>query len=157
MPSHGNCSKLRMDIGPQAIGVHEAAPQSIGHRHQINRATHATATHFQHMGIDHGCRNVSMAEQILHAANVIAGLQQMRGEAMAEGMRRCHLVNAGTRQRTLERARERLTIQMMPAHGSTHRISGMVCLWKHPEPAPRGARAGKLSGKRMRHRNTAAA
>ena len=35
-----------------------------------------------------------MAQQFLHRANVIAALQQMRGEGMTEGMRRSQLGDA---------------------------------------------------------------
>jgi methionyl-tRNA synthetase len=35
------------------------------------------------MGVDHGGAHIGMAQQFLHGADVVARLQQMRGERMA--------------------------------------------------------------------------
>ena len=38
------------------------------------------------MGVDHSGLHVLVAEQLLYGADVVAGLEQVRGEAMAEGV-----------------------------------------------------------------------
>ena len=38
----------------------------------IQRADHTLAAFIQHMGINHRCGNIGMAEQLLYGANVIA-------------------------------------------------------------------------------------
>ena len=37
----------------------------------------------EHMGTNHGRRNIGMAEQLLDRANVLAPFQQVSGEAVA--------------------------------------------------------------------------
>jgi len=48
------------------------------------RAQNAAPTFVQHMGVDHGGAHIGMAQQLLHRANVVARLQQMRGKRMAQ-------------------------------------------------------------------------
>jgi hypothetical protein len=40
--------------------------------------------HAQHMGVDHRRADIGMAEQFLHGADVVARLQQVGGEGMAQ-------------------------------------------------------------------------
>jgi hypothetical protein len=65
----------------------------------IQRAPHTVAAPVQDMGIDHGCSNVLMPEQFLNCTNVIAALQQMRGEAVAQSVRRDALLDTGVQRR----------------------------------------------------------
>jgi len=50
---------------------------------RIERASHGAATELENVRVDHGGAHVAVAEQFLHGADVVAGLQQMRGERMA--------------------------------------------------------------------------
>jgi hypothetical protein len=47
------------------------------------------------MGIDHGGRDLLVTEQLLHRADIIAILQQMRGKTMPERMAGSRLMDTG--------------------------------------------------------------
>ena len=49
----------------------------------IQRTHHALAALVQHVGVNHRGGNIGMPKQLLYGANIVAGLQQMRGEGMA--------------------------------------------------------------------------
>ena len=55
------------------------------------------------MGVDHGRAHVLVAEQFLYRADVVAGLQEMGGEGMAEGMSGCGFGDAGGADGVLDR------------------------------------------------------
>lgn len=42
--------------------------------------------HLQHMGVDHSSRHITVAQKLLHRANIGARLQQVRGKAVAQGV-----------------------------------------------------------------------
>ena len=46
----------------------------------IQRTAHAAATPVHHLRVNHGGRNIAVAQQLLHGADVVSRLQQMRGE-----------------------------------------------------------------------------
>jgi hypothetical protein len=52
----------------------------------IEGAAHGQATPVEDMGIDHSRFHVLVSQQLLHGADVIAGLEQMSGEGMAESV-----------------------------------------------------------------------
>jgi hypothetical protein len=56
----------------------------------IQRTGRATRSHFQHMRTDQDHRggHIRMPQQFLHSADVSACLQQMCGEAVAQGVHR---------------------------------------------------------------------
>jgi hypothetical protein len=56
--------------------------QTAGSR-RIERTEYATPAPIEHVGIDHGRLYIAMAEQLLHCSNVMAGLEQMRGERLS--------------------------------------------------------------------------
>jgi hypothetical protein len=47
------------------------------------------------MGIDHGGFDILVAQQFLDGADIVMVFQQVRGEAMPEGMARYTLVETG--------------------------------------------------------------
>jgi hypothetical protein len=49
----------------------------------VKRAFHPPPALVQHMGVDHRGRDVLVAEQLLHRADVVASLQNMGCERMA--------------------------------------------------------------------------
>ena len=53
------------------------------------------------MGINFGCEDILVAEQLLHLTNIGAALQQMRSKGVAEGVGTDFLINAGTLRRLL--------------------------------------------------------
>ena len=54
---------------------------------QIQRTPHPPAAPVQHMRVNHRRGHILVAQQLLHGADVITPLQQMRGEAVPQGMR----------------------------------------------------------------------
>ena len=61
---------------------------------RIERTDYAEPRLIQYMGIDHRCRDIGMAEQLLHRADVIAMIQQVRRKGMAQRVTAYFLVNA---------------------------------------------------------------
>lgn len=61
----------------------------------VKGAANSPASFVEDMGVDHGCRNVFVAEQFLHRANVIAVFKQMGGEGVTERMAGRPLGDAG--------------------------------------------------------------
>ena len=49
----------------------------------VKRAQHPAPALVQHMRVDHGGRDVGVAAQSLHRADIVAALQQVRGEGGA--------------------------------------------------------------------------
>src|SRR5262245_65259749 len=49
-------------------------------------AAHGFRTTIQDVGIDHGGLHILVPEQFLHGPNIVAGFQQLRGEAVPEGI-----------------------------------------------------------------------
>lgn len=52
----------------------------------VNRALHGQGPPAHDRGIDHGGLHILVPEQFLNRADIVAGLQQVGGEAVAEGM-----------------------------------------------------------------------
>ena len=50
--------------------------------HPIQRTDHTATTDLQHMGVNHRRLSISVPEQFLHGADVVAGLQHLGGERM---------------------------------------------------------------------------
>jgi hypothetical protein len=88
------------------------------------------------MRVDHGGSDVGMAQQFLNGADVAAALEQVRGEAMPQGVGRCRLGDAGLHQSSLERPLEGLVKQVVAPNHPAARIRGQVILREHPEPRP---------------------
>ena len=47
------------------------------------------------MGVNHSGFDVPMAKQFLNGANVLPVLEQLDGETLTDGMRRCRIVDFG--------------------------------------------------------------
>mgnify|MGYP001172851716 FL=1 len=78
------------------------------------------------MGVDHRRTHVGVAEQFVDRANVVAPIEQVTGERMAQRVWRGRLVDAGSDDRLFHRALQQLLVQMMkplsrstPLRGST--------------------------------------
>ena len=65
-----------------AIGSARTLPlhETVGGTHDGAGAT------VQHMGVDHRRADVPMSEQFLHGPDVVAVLEKVRGEGVAQGM-----------------------------------------------------------------------
>jgi hypothetical protein len=78
---------LPMVLSPKKGRLCQMATQRRDWRCQcVERAAHAGHALLADVRVDHRRVHVGMAKQLLHGANVIAQLQEMRGEAMPQGM-----------------------------------------------------------------------
>ena len=68
---------------------------------QIQRTLHPARPKPTHMSINHGGRNIRMAEQLLNRPNVFTAFQQMRRKAMPKSVAGYFLQNTGTFHSTL--------------------------------------------------------
>ena len=55
---------------------------------RVDGTDHAQGAFVQDMRVDHGGLDVGLAEKFLHRADVLAGFQQMGGEAVPKAVRR---------------------------------------------------------------------
>ena len=108
-----------------------------------------------YMGVNHGGADIGMPQQLLHRANVVTRLQQMRGKRVAQHMGANRLGNPSTACRIAHSALHRGGQHMVPA---LEQLSG-TCIWarvlrahrrrKHPLPGPAAVGLGVLHGQRM--------
>ncbi len=82
---------------------------------RVQLDAHRAAAELQNMRIDHRRRDVGMAQQYLHVADVATRLQQMRREAIAQRVRHGWRVDAGHLHGALERTLEGLVVQVNSA------------------------------------------
>lgn len=61
----------------------------------IQRAYDSSGTSIEHMGVDHGGSDISMAKQLLHCPDVVSALKKMSGKGVAEGVATGMLVDSG--------------------------------------------------------------
>ena len=61
----------------------------------IQRAAHGLAAALKDVRVDHGGLDVFVAQPLLDGADIVVILQQVRGEAMPEGVARHALFKAG--------------------------------------------------------------
>ena len=92
---------------------------------RIQRAEHAAPSLVEHMRVNHGGAHIRMAEHLLHRANVLASLQQMRGKRVAQHMR-THRLGDLRRPRSLpNRPLHRLGVHIVaPLQQSTRHSVG---------------------------------
>jgi hypothetical protein len=90
--------------------------------------------------------------KFLHGADVVAGLQQVGGERVAQGVWRGQgRLDARTPHRALEGALERLVVQVMPPLEAAARVERQGLLREDPEPAPGRTRARELARQCIGH------
>ena len=83
--------EVRVRLTPYGSGkvlprVPRAPPAALRLRPSVERAAHAHGTTVEDVGVNHGGADVAVAEELLDRADVVAGLEQVRGEAVAEGV-----------------------------------------------------------------------
>jgi len=66
------------------------------------------------MRVDLGRRHVTVAQQFLHSADVVACLQQMCREGVAESVRRDRLLDTGLSSRVANLTLHALLMDVMP-------------------------------------------
>jgi hypothetical protein len=90
-------------------------------------------------------------EELLHGADVVSRVEQMRRERVAQGVRRRRLCYARVADRLTHRALERLIAEMMAARHAVARIDGTRGRRKHVLPAPLLCCVRVLARERRRH------
>ena len=53
---------------------------------RVNRAAYTQAPAVRNVGVDHGRLDVLVPEELLHGADVVPGLEEVRGEGVAEAV-----------------------------------------------------------------------
>jgi len=86
--------------------------------YQRSRTLHGTTTSVQNVRVDHRRGNVFVAEQLLNRPDVGAIVEKVRGEGMAQRMRRRVLRDARVSQRVAERTLYHFGAEVMTAQNA---------------------------------------
>lgn len=87
---------------------------------RVERAANASPTPLEHMRVDHRRRDIRVAQQFLHCANIVSTFQQVGGKGMAKRVRSRRLGDPRCRHRLLHRPLQQLLVEMMtPLHAAT--------------------------------------
>src|SRR5579859_7114823 len=86
----------------------------------VQRAFYGHRSLAQHMGIEHGRSDVRMAQQLLNCPDVAPSLQQVRREAVSEGVTTRRLQNPSASNGRLDCALNHFLMQMV-ADGTTRK------------------------------------
>src|SRR6185312_13292372 len=100
----------------------------------IQRAQHAVSAPIEYVRVDLGGCNILVAQQLLHGADVISRLQQMRGERMAQRMRAHRLDDARTATGAFHGARQQRLVKVVPTLHAVQRIDRALRRRKHELP-----------------------
>ena len=82
--------------------------------------------------VDLGRRDARMSEQLLHDAQVAASLDEVRGEAVAQHVRRHRLLDAGCRSVTLDDSEDALSRDPAAAHVEDQRVALLQATEERP-------------------------
>jgi len=66
-------------VAPECVQAADSPPLRRSSE-LVQRTRHPTPALVQHMGVDHRGRNVGVAEQFLHRADVVAAFEQVSGK-----------------------------------------------------------------------------
>ena len=97
-----------------------------------------TRSTVSNMGVDHGGRDIAMAEQFLHCANVVSVLDQMGGETVAHGVTACLFRYSGIDHGLSHSLLHRGIVDMMPAFYFRSRIYRDAARREYILPLPLG-------------------
>ncbi len=92
------------------------------------------------VSVDHGGADVFVAEEFLHGANVVAVLQQMRSEAVTEGVAAGGFVSAGGAHGDFDGVLEVFLEEVMTAGCAASRIDAELCGREDPLARPMNGR-----------------
>ena len=123
----------------------------------VERTAHAEAAAIQDVGVDHRGLQVAMAEQLLHGADVVAALEQMGREAVAQRVAARALGEPRLAHRARHRALHGRLVEMMAALDAGRRVAVARGRREDPLPGPRARCARKLARERIRQRHRAEA
>jgi hypothetical protein len=102
------------------------------------------------MGIDLGGLEVTMAEEFLDSADVVAGFEEMGGEAVAKGVARSGLGEARPDDGFVDGSLEERLIDVVATLGLGRFVDPPAFLGEDPLPGPVGRGVGVLEGQGVR-------
>ncbi len=119
----------------------------------VEGADDAAPAFVEDVGVDHGGGHVAVAEQFLHGADVIAGFEQVGGEAVAQRVRVRRLVDPGAPRGLFDVALDGLFVDVVAADHAAARVGAVAGGGKDVLPAPfaAGVRIFTLQGMRQFH------
>jgi hypothetical protein len=111
----------------------------------VEGAADSLAATVQDITVDLGCRHVAVIEEFLDRADIVAVLEEVRGEAVAGG----GLDDSGLKTGFTDRALKNRLMEMVSSTLSGHTIDIVPAGGEHPLPAQLLARVLVLSLKRI--------
>ena len=118
----------------------------------IERASDCTCTQSEDVGVDHGGLDVGVAEELLNRADVGAGLEEVRGEGVAQGVGPGLFRDAGGGEGLLHGSLNEVGPEMMATHrAGLARVEAPARGRERPLPGPRALGAGVFDGQGVRH------
>ena len=117
---------------------------------RVQWAVDPTSSALQHMGIDHGCTHVLVSQEFLHRTDIVAVLQKMGGETVAQGMTAPTFWNAGALESLFHGSLQHRFRHMVSALHTRTRIDGAFGGGKDILPDPGGAGMGVFPIKGVR-------
>ena len=124
-------------LSPAVKTARRAAARAIGCSYLIEWASHTATPTVEDMGVNHRCRNIAVAEQLLNRANIVASLQQMRSKGMAQYVWGTRFNNTRSLGRKRHRFLHRNLAQVMPVKFASPRVYRSTAARENPLPAPR--------------------
>ena len=100
------------------------------------------------MGVDHGCRHVGVAEELLDGADVVAGFEQMGGKTVAQGVAGGGFRDACFQNGSAEGALGHGFVKVVAAVLAGGAVTVLARSGEHPLPRPRLGAAGVLFAQR---------
>src|SRR5690606_22704049 len=102
----------------------------------IQRAADAVAAAVEDVGIDLRGGDILVAQQLLDGANVVALLQQVGGEGMAQGVAGRRLGDPRAAHGRLHRPLQEALVVVVPTHDPAARVGAAPARREHVLPAP---------------------
>lgn len=123
----------------------------------IRRAAHSESPTVQHVGVDHRRCHVGMPQQLLDGTNVVAVLEQVCREGVAQGVAACALRDSGFGNGALDPTLNGTLMQVMPPLFATLGVPVRPARGEYPLPRQLAGPTGRLALKGIRERHTTAA
>jgi hypothetical protein len=115
----------------------------------VEGAADSFAATVQDMTVDLGCRHVAVTEEFLDRADIVAVLEEVRGEAVSQAVAGGGFDDAGLKTGFTDRALKNRLMEMVSSTLSGHTIDIVPADREHPLPAQLLARVLVLSLKRI--------
>ena len=125
-------------VGGEAGGAGEE-------EHAVEGAADAEAASVEDVGVDHGGGDVGVAEELLDGADVVAALEEVGGEGVADGVAAGAFGEAGGEDGVVDGALEDRLVEVVAAPGGGGRVVVVAGGGEDPLPGPFAAGVGELA------------